>query len=166
MPSMPSLGEMGGGLPGGAGGLTGGSGGLTGLGSQLADAIGGLLGSPDEGLPEPPESDEEVIDEVEPADDEKSVPDEDEDTDEDEADPKTDELAETDGSEEDPIEGCAQEEPVKEEPSPEPTPTPPPAPMPPPPAPITEPPPNVEPLGAETPCEIAADALPQAGPEN
>ncbi|WP_234816411.1 hypothetical protein, partial [Mycolicibacterium agri] len=42
--------------------------------------------------------------------------------------------------------------------------TPPPAPVPPPPQPVSEPPPDAESLGAQTPCEIAADELPQAGP--
>jgi hypothetical protein len=36
--------------------------------------------------------------------------------------------------------------------------------MPPPPEPVVESPPDAPPVGAETPCEIAADELPQAGP--
>ena len=52
---MPSPGELGGGLPGAAGGLAG-------LGSQLADAIGGLVNRPDDALPDPPELKDEPID--------------------------------------------------------------------------------------------------------
>lgn len=146
MPAMPSLGEMGGGLPGGAGGLAG-------LGSQIADAIGGLLNRPDDALPEPPELEEPIIDDDEPKPDEPKQ-------DDDEPTPDDDEPDEA-GAVEEPVEDCSPEEPVGEEP-PEPVPTPPPAPPPPPPT--AEPPPDAEQLGAETPCEIAADELPQAGP--
>jgi hypothetical protein len=149
MPSMPSLGEMGGGLPGGAGGLAG-------LGSQLADAIGGLLDRPDDALPDPPELDDEAVDTDEQAPDDEEDP-------EAESDEEADDLAETDEPTDEPVDACAEDEPVEEPPPPDPAPTPPPAPMPPP-EPVVEPPPTADPLGAETPCEIAADELPQAGP--
>lgn len=146
IPSMPSLGEMGGGLPGGTGGLAG-------LGSQFADAIGGLLNRPDDALPDPPELDDEAVDT-----DEQAPGDEDPDA---ESDEEADDLAETDKPTDEPVDACAEDEPVEEPPPPDPAPTP--APMPPP-EPVVEPPPPADPLGAETPCEIAADELPQAGP--
>jgi hypothetical protein len=164
MPSMPSPGELSGGLPGAAGG------GLAGLGSQLADAIGGLLNSPDDALPDPPQLDDEAIDE--PSLDDESVADgaeedgkaeEDGEDGEGESDPETDDLAETDEVAEESVGACG-EEPVDETPPAEPVSTPPPAPMPPTPQPVVEPPPSAEAIGAETPCEIAADELPQAGP--
>ncbi len=134
MPTTPSLGDLGSGLPGAAGGLAG-------LGSQLAEAIGPLLNRPDETLPDPPDQKEE------PEDGEPTL--------EDEAAEETSDLAETDEPAIEPDDVCAEE----------PAPTPPPAPMPPPPPqPIVDPPPSPEPLSAESPCEIAADELPQAGP--
>jgi hypothetical protein len=167
VPSMPSLGEMGGGLPGGAGGLTG-------LGTQLADAIGGLFGRPDDALPDPQELNDDLVDgdvpepdDVDQTTDGEDVDDEDredEELDDEDAD-ETDGLAETDEPAADPDDVCAEDQPVQDVPPSDPAATPPPASMPPPPEPIVEPPPG-EPLGAETPCEIAADELPQAGPEN
>ena len=56
---MPSAGELGGGLPGAAGGLAG-------LGTQLADAIGGLVNRPDGALPDPPQLEDEAIDDGPP----------------------------------------------------------------------------------------------------
>ena len=155
MPSMPSLGEMGGGLPGAAGGLAG-------LGSQLADAIGGLLSSPDDALPDPPEINEGVGD-IDDVGEDEPLSDDDEDP-EDELAEESDELAESEEPATEPVDVCAKEDAVNEAPPAEPVPTPPPAPMPPPPQPVVEPPPSPEPLGAEAPCEIAADELPQAGP--
>ena len=81
-PSMPPLGELGGGLPGGAGGLAG-------LGSQFADAIGGLLNRPDDVLPDPPELDNESVEEDEPDDEELDGDDADDGVD-DETDTETD----------------------------------------------------------------------------
>jgi hypothetical protein len=160
MPSMPAaaLGDPGGGLSSAAGGLGG-------LGQQIADAIAGLLDRPDDALPDQPDlTDDPVVDksdEPEP-DDHKSDPDEK---------PGDDTAAETGdvtGTEDDSCaKDAAEEAPLEEEPAPTPppapVPTPPPAPVPPPPQPIVEPPQAPEPT-AETPCEIAADELPQAGP--
>jgi hypothetical protein len=157
MPSMPSLGEPGGGLSGAAGGLAG-------LGSQLADAIGGLVNRSDEALPDPAPLDDEAIDEGAPGlNDEKPVLDEDDD---DESAEETGDLTESDEpideATDEPVDACA-EEPAEETPPADPVATSPPAPMPPP-QPIVEPPPSAEAVGADTPCEIAADELPQAGP--
>ncbi len=146
MPSMPSLGDFGGGLPGAAGGLTG-------LGTQLADGFSGLLDRPDDAVPDPPELEEEPeIDEPVPDDEEL----------EDEPAEEVDELAEAEAPESEPDDGCVDETAGEAAPA-APAPTPPPAPMPPP-QPIVEPPPSPEPVSAGTPCEIAADELPQAGP--
>jgi hypothetical protein len=169
MPSMPSAGELGGGLPGAAGGLAG-------LGTQLADAIGGLVNRPDEALPgpqqlenaaidggppgvdddEPVEDDESAVDDDEAADDEAD----DDEADDEEAD-EADDLAGADEAADESDDTCADDS-VAEAPVAEPVATPPPEPMPPPA--VVEPPPSAEAIGAETPCEIAADELPQAGP--
>jgi hypothetical protein len=168
--TMPSLGEMGGGLPGAAGGLSG-------LASQLADALGGLFERPVDALPNPPDvehmldvNDVNDVNDVgdEPApDDEELVPDDEESAPvqdrEDESDTETDDLAAAAGSADPSVDACA-ESAVDHVQPPEPVATPPPAPMPPPPQPIVEPAPSAEPVGAETLCEIAADELPQAGP--
>ena len=165
MPAIPSPGELGGGLPGGGGGLAG-------LGSQFADAIGGLLNRPDDVLSDPPELDDEPVEEDEPDDEELDGDDtDDDDTDDDdgddvdETDSETDEVVESDKQAADAVdEGCADEAGIDDAPPADPVATSPPAPIPPHPQPIVEPPPSAEPLGAETPCEIAADELPQAGP--
>jgi hypothetical protein len=156
MPTMPSLGDLG-------GRLTGGAGGLAGLGQQIADAISGLLDQPDDALPDPPDVKDD------PADDEPSPsPDEEDpagaDHKPDESDEKPDDPAATTGDVSEVEEDTCTGEPVVESSSEEePAPTPPPEPMPSPP-PIVEPPPAQELAGAQTPCEIAADELPQAGP--
>jgi hypothetical protein len=145
-PSMPSL-----------GGMPDIGGGLSGFGQQLADAFGSLLGSSSDELDTPdiddPEIDDELDDELEDDDAE-------------------------DGEEGKPVEPAAdvEEEPVEEpveeavaEPACEPAETPiePPPPVEPAPTPVPEPPPDPapppEPVAAETPCEIAADELPQVG---
>jgi hypothetical protein len=158
-PTMPSLGEMGGGLPGGAGGLAG-------LGTQLADAIGGLLDRPGDALPDPPEiGTDETVGEKDVVSPDESVRDDDEVDDEsgdDESDADASDLAEADEPSGEPVNACPEMDPDEPPPA-EPVPTPPPAPMPPP-QPVVQPPPDAEPLAAETPCEIAADELPQAGP--
>jgi hypothetical protein len=155
-PSAPSL-----------GGLPDVGGGLSGLGKQLADTFGSLLGSGDgaladsAGIDEPVDDVDDVDDKLDddPGDDEESV--------EPAADPKGEPAAE------EPVEAPVVEEPVVEsadgceqagppapaDPQPsEPAPTP--VPVPPPPEPAT--PPSAEAV-AETPCEIAADELPQVG---
>lgn len=158
MPTMPSLGELGGGLPGAAGGLAG-------IGSQLADAIGGPLDQPDDALPDPSEVSDDAVDEDEPAPDENEPADDEEDEQtEGGPDVETAELAEEGDPTAEPVDACADDEPVDEAPQADPVPTPPPAPMPPPPEPVAESPPDAAPVGAGTPCEIAADELPQAGP--
>jgi hypothetical protein len=162
MPAMPSLGDLG-------GGLTGGAGGLAGLGQQIADAIGGLLNQPDDALADPPDSRDDTADDAAPIDKADAAA-----ADDKPADPgeKPDDAAATTGdvsdagkkpcADEPVVESSSEEEPVPP-PPPEPVPTPPPAPMPSPP-PIVAPPPAQELAGVETPCEIAADELPQAGP--
>jgi hypothetical protein len=165
MPTMPPLGDPGGGLSGAAGGLGG-------IGSNIADALGGLLNRPTDALPEPPELNEVPEDDEPVPEDDEPVPQDKEPEGEldNETAAKTDELAET----EEPVagtdDGCVDEPaseaaPLESTPTPPPAPMPPPpAPMPPPPQPIVEPPPSQEPVSGETPCEIAADELPQAGP--
>jgi hypothetical protein len=117
--------------------------GLSGFGQQLADAFGSLLGSADEALGEDKLDDDQADDEpVDPADD----------VDEDPADEEPAEEAVAEGTC-DPGETPVGPTPSDEiEPAPTPVPEPLPGPAPPP-----------EPVAAETPCEIAADELPQVG---
>jgi hypothetical protein len=162
MPSMPTLPSMGGGLPGVGSGLSG-------LGQQLADMLSGLLPSSDNPLPDPPEPDTAQLDEpVEP--DEPTPPEEatedagaeDESTKaEDEAAADDATLATDPGQPEEPAAepvACNEEEPAGQPPPEEPAPTS--APIPPPPEPVS--PPSAS-APTATPCEIAADELPQAG---
>ncbi|MBE1547715.1 uncharacterized protein YukE [Mycobacterium sp. OAS707] len=141
-PSAPSL-----------GGMPDLGSGLSGFGQQLADAFGSLLGSADAvdtpGIDDP-EIDEPGID---------------------------DELDDETEDDDEPVEPAAEleDEPAAEEPVEEPvcqpaeTPVeapPPPEELEPAPTPVPEPPPDSpppEPVAAETPCEIAADELPQVG---
>jgi hypothetical protein len=145
--SMPSSGDL------GSGASSLGSG-LSGFGQQLADLIGGLIGSADGELPDAgdtseqddPEPDAET---EEPAGDEEAAAD---------ADPE--EAAE------ETVEGPAPQPLPDPEPDTEPTATPGPLPPEPPPAPQGLPEAVAEPTadGTEpTPCEIAADELPQVG---
>ncbi|MCV7421693.1 hypothetical protein H7K45_14185 [Mycobacterium yunnanensis] len=181
-PSMPPSGDLGaGGLPpgsagsmGSGGGMGSGFGGVGGLGQQLADLIKGLLGSSDGGVGETPDETTDLDDDLAggdpegdgngPEDDPEEDPDDDPD-DEDEDDGAPDDVLADDELEAPPSEevAIAEGEGVPAEPDAVPDPVPPP-PEPPPP----EPPPAVaaEPLaddGARTPCEIAADELPQVG---
>jgi hypothetical protein len=152
-PSAPSL-----------GGLPDVGGGLSGLGQQLAEAFGSLLGSADDAS-----ADLAGIDE--PADkvDDKSADD-----------PEADDAEADDSDDDEPGKAAAEEPgeaPVVEpadtcEPAPTAMPAgvdPPPAPTEPAPTPVPVPPPPepTAPLSAEaateTPCEIAADELPQVG---
>ena len=142
--AMPSLGSAGPALPG-----LGGGGGLSGLGQPFADALSGLMGGGG-GLPDPPPLDVPELDD--PADTvELEEEDPDEDADEKEEDPA---VAEED-PEEDPDENPEAEPPA--EPMPAPT-----APPPPPPAEPLPPVAETE-VDERTPCEIAADELPQVG---
>ncbi len=140
---------------------------MGGLPGQVADALGGLLGGgsgmggaglPETGsiepptLPEPdePPDDEEPVDEAEPEESEEDPvesgePDEPEESDETDA---ADEPAAPEESE--PLAPAA-------DPEPAPTPVPEPVPLA---EPVPEPVPAADP---ETPCEIAADELPQVG---
>jgi hypothetical protein len=160
-PPMPSLGGMGGGLPDIGSGLSG-------LGQQLGETLGGLFGSADDALSDPPELDDpQELDEPPEPDDESEGPLDDEleehelEEDEEAVDPaaESDDVCEK-PSEEPPAEPPPPVEPPPvEPPPPPPEPTPTPAPLPPP-----EPAPPPEPMTATgTPCEIAADELPQVG---
>ncbi len=144
-PSAPSL-----------GGLPEVGGGLSGLGQQLADVFGSLLGSADDASVDPADIDgpDEDVDDI----DDDMLDDDPEEDDE-----PVEPAAEEPGQEpaEEPVDTCEPTAmPAAVEPPPtEPAPTP--VPVPPPPEPAA-------PLGAEaaaeTPCEIAADELPQVGP--
>lgn len=167
-PSPPSL--------GGGGGLPDFGSGLAGFGQQLGDVLGGLLGDADTAL-DPPEVDEpEDLDE--PGAESDDVADDDAGSDESEEDSK-DPLAPDESVDPDePIEPAADAT-CPPEPSPpdpadetsaEPAPTPPPEPLavvPEPPAPAPDPsagpPPAESASDTGTPCEIAADELPQVG---
>jgi hypothetical protein len=146
MPSAPSLGDL------GAVASTPGSG-LSGFGQQLADLIGGLVGSADGGL-------SDADDTSEPDEPDADLDTKTDDPVADEADGKVDEAEEVAESEAQPAEEVA-DEPVPEQSAPLAEPVP---------APIPEPEPTPAPLPPEppaapqaTPCEIAADELPQVG---
>lgn len=155
-------GGLGSGLSGS--GLSSAGTGLTGIGQQIADLIGGLLNTaPDESAGDPLDLDEPAAGDPDEdradADDETDEPEDEEATDdaaaadgeeatEEEAEPAADAM---DGTEP----GAAQDDPPALTQVPEPVaaaPVPPAAPVP---EPVPEPP--------RTPCEIAADELPQAG---
>ena len=134
--------------------------GLSGLGQQLADAFGSLLGSGDEALADTPDIDDGELDE----DVDDKMADDPEDGDE-PVGPAAD--LEEESAAEEPVEApivesadaCEPAEtpvdpPPPEEPAPTPAPVPPPSEPAPPPSPAA---------AAETPCEIAADELPQVG---
>ena len=166
---LPGMGGMadtgpGGPNPGLGSGLSSGVGsGLAGAGQQLADLFGGLIGSAAEGLPEADVLDGAPADGLDDLDDpeepeELSDPEEEETAEEEPADEEpageatgeaTDEPAEAAEIEEEPVDAPEIVEPQKEPPEPV-------APL----SPITEP--LAQPEG-ETPCEIAADELPQVG---
>jgi len=146
----PSLPSMGGGMPDIGSGLSG-------FGGQLGDMLGGLLGTSQDALSDLPESDElEKPDELEEPDEL-----------EDEKDEEVDEDEEADTSE--PADAEPVADAVGEPPPDEPPVDPPPAEVEPAPTPVAAPPP-MEPLAAPapptdggTPCEIAANELPQVG---
>jgi hypothetical protein len=134
--------------------------GLSGLGQQLADAFGSLLGSGDEALADTPDIDDGELDE----DVDDKLADDPEDGDE-PVEPAAD--LEEESAAEEPVEApivesadaCEPAETLVDPPPPE-EPAPTPAPVPPPPEPGPPPSPAA---AAETPCEIAADELPQVG---
>jgi hypothetical protein len=142
-PSAPAL-----------GGLPEVGGGLSGLGQQLADAFGSILGSADDASAGPADIDEPGKD----VDDIDDTLDDDPEEDDDPVEPVAEEPAVEPGDE--PADTCEPapppapvEPPLPEEPAPTPVQGPPP--------PEPAPPPTAEP--AATPCEIAADELPQVG---
>ena len=166
-PAMPSLGNLGGGMPGAADGFAG-------LGQQLADALGGLLNPAEDAFSDPAKIDKPPeIDEPAARDDGTEADVGDEPTDApDDAEPDEDEVTPA-GVDDPPVvdEPTADTADICEE---QPADTPPPAePVPPPtePAPTAAPLPPPEPAAPppstaaapETPCEIAADELPQVG---
>ena len=144
-------------------------GGLDGLGQRFADALSGLLPSPGEAQAEdPPTLDPPALDDAPPL---NATPD-DENLDKSGTaeDAAVDDETDCGGSEQpsDPSAGTAVDESAAPEQSPEPPEAaalaPPPPDAPPPPPPPDAPPPPVPPVdGAATPCEIAANELPQAG---
>lgn len=149
----PPLGSMGSGLPDIGGGMSG-------LGQQFADSLGGLLGGLGGEIPQlaEPDLEEPELNELELEPDEEGEPEKEEEPEEEE--PSPDEEAEEPEAE--PVEQAEQVEPVEDpcEPPAEPVAAPAPEPAPPP----AEPLPPAEPAAAEqTPCEIAADEVPQVG---
>jgi hypothetical protein len=155
-PSAPSL-----------GGLPDVGSGPSGLGQQLADAFGSLLGSADEGLADAPDIDEPTVDEDSVGEDIDDRLDDDPEEDDEAVETAAD--SEEEPVVEEPVEApiaddtCEPAEAPGEPPPPEePAPTSVPAPPPAEPAPPPEPLPRT-PMATETPCEIAADELPQVG---
>ncbi|WP_370500719.1 hypothetical protein NWT09_06935 [Mycolicibacterium sp. jd] len=141
-------------------------GGLSGLGQQFADTLSGLLGGAGIGEPELPELDEPRLDEPEDLDE----PDDPEEQDREEDAVAEDAVADEEGV----VDGQAVTDvaaPVEEQcdaaaeaVEPVAAPTPVPAPPPAEPLPPAEALPPAEPVaGAQTPCEIAADEVPQVG---
>ncbi|MGV0813497.1 hypothetical protein ABQF34_16160 [Mycolicibacterium boenickei] len=170
-PTPAPLSAMGQGLPSGGlpslGGMPDIGSGLAGSGQQLADLFGGLLGSSADGLPDDmsdltgedvddsdPEAGEDVGEDAGPESGDEADDAEDADDAEEGEEAEEGEPAEAD----DAVEVTEPQE-MSTEPGPEV------------PAPVTPPPPVPEPVAeplaaptGETPCEIAADELPQAGP--
>ena len=163
----PALPSVGGGLPEIGSGLSG-------FGQQLGDILGGLLGSADDALPdqsgidelpdldEPDDLDDDDLDEpdgdAEDPDGDADDPDDadpDDTASEDEPVPAPDAACEPKMAAAQPVPGPI-EPPALAEPAP--TPAPVPAPIPPP-----DPAPPAPMSATETPCEIAADELPQVG---
>jgi hypothetical protein len=158
-PPMSSPGGLGGGMPSLGSGASG-------FGQQLADLVGGLLGSSEgafSGADEinPPDAIDEATQD-DPALDEENA--DDETADEEDADEENEDDDPDPDEEPDPD---AVEEPAEAETEPEEEPLPEPAPTPAPPPPEQVPPIPAAGLEAQpadrTPCEIAADELPQVG---
>lgn len=154
-PPMPS---MGGGLPEMGSGLSG-------FAQQLAETLGGLLGGADDALAEPGDIEPPELDEPSETEelDDGTLDDHEDELDEEAEDPE--EAGEAcDGPPEDPA--PQEDELLAEEAAATPAPVPPPPEVLPPPIPeppIDEPPPESPPPDSGTPCEIAADELPQVG---
>ncbi|MCI4676936.1 hypothetical protein [Candidatus Mycolicibacterium alkanivorans] len=148
--TLPEPAGIGGAAPAGlpaAGDL---GGGLSGLAGQISDALGGLLSGQPDPVDAPPTADQvdQVTDpqpdDAQPAtDDPKDAQPEPDSPEPEEAEPAT------------PVEDA----PADDAPAPEPPPPPPPPADPP----AAPPPPSAEPVVEPTPCEIAADELPQVG---
>jgi len=153
-PSVPSMPSMGGGMPDVGSGLSG-------FGGQLGDLLGGLMGTSQDAvsdLPEPDELEEEP-DDLDPLEDEDELEDDDEADETDSEETEPDEAAEASPTTDTALEPL--EEPSAEPLSADVEPVSPPT---------TPAPPPIEPLAAPvpasttgTPCEIAADELPQVG---
>jgi hypothetical protein len=157
-PSAPSL-----------GGMPDVGSGLSGLGQQLADVFASLLGSADEALADTSDIDEPEIDEPDDEDVDDELDDEDVDDELDDDDESVDPAADPERvpAAEEPVDVPVEDDtcepveapaPVEPPPTEEPAPTP--ALVPPPPEPAPPPSPAV---ATETPCETAADELPQVG---
>ncbi|MEE2854548.1 MAG: hypothetical protein VX424_18070 [Actinomycetota bacterium] len=160
-------GDLGGGFGGGGlGGGLGSGGGLLGLAGRIVDAVGGLIGSAGDGL-----GGSDVMSDGEDPFDERPFDADDPERTGDAADDVTDDQAVADKTPDRPDDPAETNQPVDEpEPGPDdaaveappPAGTPPPDPPPAPPAaPVAEPSPAAG--QGSTPCEIAADQLPQAG---
>ncbi|WP_319445762.1 MULTISPECIES: hypothetical protein [unclassified Mycobacterium] len=148
-------GDLGGGVPGlgGASGL--GGMGLSGIGQQLSDLIGGLVGASADATPELPELDSPDV--QEPDDESDDASDEEEPA----KDPDAEEPAEAEPADA-AVESATDVPDEADGPTEPPPPEPSPAPVLAEPGPI--PPPDLEVLPEpKTPCEIAADELPQVG---
>jgi hypothetical protein len=157
MPSpspMPSLGELGGGMP--ALGT-----GVSGIGQQLADMIGGLLGSSDAASADAPGVDPtgQVDEPADPSAEKDKTAEEKAAEDKAAQDEKIEPVDAADESVPDDDPASDQSEPDAGS---EPAPTPVPPPLPEPEAPIPPAVPDALPK-EQTPCEIAADELPQVG---
>jgi hypothetical protein len=151
-PSTPSL-----------GGMPDIGSGLSGFGQQLADVFGSLLGSAGDGLDAPDVDDPGIDDELadDPQDDDLG---DDPQDDDESVEPGADGPEEPAAGE--PVEDAVADDtcepagtPVEPPPPDGPVPTP----VPPPPPPPPQPAPPPEPAAAETPCEIAAEEIPQVG---
>ncbi|WP_406816980.1 hypothetical protein [Mycobacterium sp. M23085] len=163
---MPAgeLGGLGGGDPGGGlgGGGFGGGGGLLGLAGRIVDAVGGLIGSAGDG----PGGAAALTDDADSFDETPFHPNDSEDV---VADKEADADDPTEADQAPPVDEPRPDDSAQPVDTPQPAGTPPPADTAPPGSPPPEPPaapaagPAPEPGPAKTPCEIAADQLPQAG---
>lgn len=163
MPTAGPLPDMGSGLSG-LSGLSG----VGGLGQQLGEMVGGLMPSLGEALGDPPDLDEPddalELDEDEGEDEAQEEDDEEVDEEKDEPEPEPESEPESEpeepGTVEEPVDTTVDDPVPEPEPVPEPpAPTPPPAPA----APLAAP---IAPLpgpASATPCEIAANEVPQVG---